>query len=71
MMVENQTKTRVWDDSSLFPENSTNNGVQEFHLRRDKFLEARRDSLFLFEVLPVIYWTFILRLKSAWSMNRL
>ncbi len=33
MRVENQTKTRVWEDSSLCTENSTKNAVQEFHLR--------------------------------------
>ncbi len=32
MRVENQTKTRVWEDSSLCPETSTKNAVQEFHL---------------------------------------
>jgi len=31
-MAENQTKTRVWEDSSLCPEPSTENAVQEFHL---------------------------------------
>jgi hypothetical protein len=30
MRVENQTKTRFWEDSSLCPE--TSNAVQEFHL---------------------------------------
>ncbi len=30
--VENQTKTRVWEVSSLCPETSTKNAVQEFHL---------------------------------------
>ncbi len=30
--VESQTKTRVREDSSLCPETSTKNGVQEFHL---------------------------------------
>ncbi len=34
MWVENQTKTRVWEDSSLCPESSTKNAVQGFHLRR-------------------------------------
>ncbi len=28
IMVENQTKTRVWEDSSLCPENLTKNAVQ-------------------------------------------
>ncbi len=32
VMVENQTKPRVWEDSSLCPEISTKNAVQEFHL---------------------------------------
>ncbi len=32
MRVENQTKTLVWEDSILCPENSTKNDVQEFHL---------------------------------------
>ncbi len=32
MRVENQTKTRVWEDSSLCPETLTKNVVQEFHL---------------------------------------
>ncbi len=32
MWVENQTKTRLWEDSSLSPETSTKNAVQEFHL---------------------------------------
>jgi len=32
-MVENQAKTRaLWEDSCLFPETSTKNAVQEFHL---------------------------------------
>ncbi len=30
MRVENQTKTWVWEDSSLCPETSTKNAVQEF-----------------------------------------
>ncbi len=30
--VENQTKTRVWEYSSLCSETSTKNGVQDFHL---------------------------------------
>jgi hypothetical protein len=30
--VENQTKTRVREDLSLYPETSTKNVVQEFHL---------------------------------------
>ena len=30
--IENQAKTRVWEDSSLCPEISTKNAVQEFHL---------------------------------------
>jgi hypothetical protein len=33
MRVENQTKTRVWEESSLCPETSTKSAVQEFHLR--------------------------------------
>ncbi len=33
MRVENQTKTLVWEDSSLCPETLTKNAVQEFHLR--------------------------------------
>jgi hypothetical protein len=32
MRVENQTKTGVLEDSSLCPETSTKNAVQEFHL---------------------------------------
>ncbi len=32
MWVVNQTKARVWEDSSLFPEISTKNAVQEFRL---------------------------------------
>jgi hypothetical protein len=32
-MVENQTNTQVWEDSSLCPEASTKTAVQEFHLR--------------------------------------
>ena len=32
MKVENQTKTRVWEDSSLCPETLTKNVDQEFHL---------------------------------------
>jgi hypothetical protein len=32
MRVENQTKIRVWEDSSLCPETSAKNTVQEFHL---------------------------------------
>ena len=32
MRVENQTKTPVWEASSLCPETSTKHGVQEFHL---------------------------------------
>ncbi len=31
MRVENQTKTRVWENSSLCPEISTKNAVQAFH----------------------------------------
>ncbi len=30
--VETQKKTRVWEDSSICPETSTKNAVQEFHL---------------------------------------
>ncbi len=33
MRVENQTKTQVWEDSSLCPETSTKDAVQEIHLR--------------------------------------
>ncbi len=33
MRVENQTKTLVWEDSSLCPETSTKNAIQEFHLK--------------------------------------
>ncbi len=33
MRVENWTKTRVWEDTSLCPETSTKKAVQEFHLR--------------------------------------
>ncbi len=33
MRVENQTKTRDWEDSSLYPETSTKNAIKEFHLR--------------------------------------
>ncbi len=33
MEVENQTKTRVWEDTSLCSETLTKNAVQEFHLR--------------------------------------
>jgi hypothetical protein len=29
--VENHTKTRVWEDSSLCQETSTKNDIQEFH----------------------------------------
>ncbi len=36
MRVENQTKTRVWEDSSLCLETSSKNVVQEFHLCRSK-----------------------------------
>ncbi len=43
--VENQTNTRVWEDSSLCPETFPKNAVQEFHLwthlekmDHDKFL---------------------------------
>jgi hypothetical protein len=32
MKIENQTKTQVWEDSSLCPEISTKNAVQDFHL---------------------------------------
>jgi hypothetical protein len=32
MRVENRTKIWVWQDSSLCPETSTKNAVQEFHL---------------------------------------
>ncbi len=32
MRVENQTKIWVWEDSSLSPETSTKNAIQEFHL---------------------------------------
>ncbi len=32
MRVENQIKSRVWQDSSLCPETSIENAVQEFHL---------------------------------------
>ncbi len=31
--VENLTKTRVWENSSLCPKNATKNSIQEFHLR--------------------------------------
>ncbi len=31
--TENQTKTQVWEDSSLCPETLTDNAVQEFILR--------------------------------------
>ncbi len=34
MRVVNQIKTRAWEDSSLCPETSTKNAIQEFHLRR-------------------------------------
>jgi hypothetical protein len=33
---KNQTKTRVWGESSLCPETSTKTSVQEYHLSRDK-----------------------------------
>ncbi len=36
MRVENQTKTRVREDSSLYSETLTKNAVQEFHLRRGR-----------------------------------
>jgi hypothetical protein len=39
--VENQTKTRVWEDSSLCPETSTKNAIQEFHLRNLTLLACR------------------------------
>ncbi len=32
MREENQTKSRVWEDSSLCPETSTKNADQEFYL---------------------------------------
>ncbi len=32
MRLENQTKTRVWEDSSICSETLTKNAVQEFHL---------------------------------------
>ncbi len=32
MMVENQTKTRIWEDSSLCPEISPKKVIKEFHL---------------------------------------
>ncbi len=32
MRVKNKSKTRVWEDSSLCPETSTKNAVQELHL---------------------------------------
>ncbi len=31
--IENQTKIRVWEDSSLCPETWTKAAVQEFHLK--------------------------------------
>jgi hypothetical protein len=34
MKVENQTKFRAWEDSSLCPETSATNAVQEFYLQR-------------------------------------
>jgi hypothetical protein len=37
MRLENQTETRDWEDSSLCPETSTKNAVQEFHRRRGTF----------------------------------
>ncbi len=37
MRLENQTETRVWEDSSLCPETSTKNAVQEFQFRRGTF----------------------------------
>ncbi len=33
MSVENKTKTRVWEDSSLCPETWTKNVVQNLYLR--------------------------------------
>ncbi len=39
--VENQTKTRVWEDSSLCPQPSTKNAIQEFHLRNLTLLACR------------------------------
>ncbi len=45
-MVEKQTKTRVWEDSSLCPETSTENAVEEFHLR-EGILQQHFQSRFL------------------------
>ncbi len=44
MRVENQTKTRVWEGSSLWPETSTKYAIQELHLCTFKFFSGYNNS---------------------------
>ncbi len=50
MRVENQTKTRVWEDPRLCPEASTKNAVQEFHFGTCFFIKksTRKGNLVIF-----------------------
>ncbi len=51
MRVEKQTKTRVWEDSSLCPETSAKNAVQE--LRTTQIAETAAKALsYLLKFLP-------------------
>jgi hypothetical protein len=42
MRVENQTKIRAWEDSSLCPETSTKNADQETQLRSRFLIRYQR-----------------------------
>ncbi len=55
MMVENQTKTQVWEESSLCPETSNKNAIQEFHPWRRLLLLPSGGAFFhcLYVVGPV------------------
>ncbi len=48
MRLENQTKTHVWEDSSLCLQTSTKNAVQEFHLCIHKKQGQYYFSIYLF-----------------------
>jgi hypothetical protein len=44
MSLEYQAKTWVWEDSSLCPETSTKNAVQEFHLKTNACRYWKKDA---------------------------
>jgi hypothetical protein len=66
MRVENSTKTRVWEDSSSYPETSTKNAVQEFHL---SVVITSKNLLGTFLKTSELYWRNPSKVKWGKSLN--